>query len=281
MKTISILLPFLLACQSSYVQGDVKYYDVEEEKEAATEEQAEEIEIQDNTPDICKNDYHPIHKGGWSKEYIARYEGEEGIAKEEGLEPDFFNGIEAYRYRDVLETYNNGWFGNETHGWDSTVYVSCDYEEQSGMFLLGWNGTFRSDDTWGQYQEISAIHNPPRKYLSSEYALGYEGEWEYEQSIALNVRVSGSDYPATIALDGLYQDVGFQDITLFDGTVVEAYKLVNSFQMTENNENKEGYIEQYWVKGLGMVREIYINGADGTEILSKELSSYTGISIIE
>ena len=95
--------------------------------------------------------------------------------------------------------------------------------------------------------------------------------------------ISGSPYDSQQSINGLYQDVGFQDITLFDGTTVEAYKVVNSFQIIAegSQEPQKGYIEQYWVKGLGLVREIYINDNDGSEVLSKELSTYSGLEVIE
>ena len=280
---------FLTACGSSFVQGGVNYHqdlDTSSLNDTGGTEKQEEYEPnenQDTSSEICKTDYHPIHIEGWSKEFIAIMDGQEGVAIERSLEPAVFDGIEAYRYQDVLETYKETWFGTEIHGWDTTVYVACDYNAQQGMFILGWEGTYTSDDTWGQTQEIKATHTPPRKYLSSEYALGYEGEWSYSYTLNFEMVISGSPYDSQQSINGLYQDVGFQDITLFDGTTVEAYKVVNSFQIIAegSQEPQKGYIEQYWVKGLGLVREIYINDNDGSEVLSKELSTYSGLEVIE
>ena len=255
---------------------------IEEDTKAETEETEEAQPEEPTQPDICATMYHPIHESGWTKEYIARQNGVEGLAREEGLGTVMENGIEVYQYQDTLETYHSSWFGTETHGWDMTISVSCNHNDQQGMFLLGWTGTFRSDDTWGQWQEMTAKHDEPRKYLPSEYTLGYEGSWSYDYDILLDVQISGGSYPSAQNISGTYQEVGFQSITLFNGEVVDAYKLVHSFTMnTEDGDSIQGYIEQYWVKGLGLVKEVYINPIDASEILSKELSAYSGLEIIE
>lgn len=70
-----------------------------------------------------------------------------------------------------------------------------------------------------------------------------------------------------------------QDITLFNGETVTAYKLVNSYSQAGSTGTTNGYIEQWWVRGLGLVKENHINMDTGAQIASKELTSYTGLSI--
>ena len=67
-----------------------------------------------------------------------------------------------------------------------------------------------------------------------------------------------------------------------DGQEVEAYKLVHSFDLIiEDGDTAQEYIEQYWVKGLGLVKEIYINPIDYSERIAKELSEYSELEIVE
>ena len=75
--------------------------------------------------------------------------------------------------------------------------------------------------------------------------------------------------------------VSLSQITLFDGSTVEAYKVVNTFTITSDTEVQEGYVEQYWVRGLGMVKEIYIDAATQAVHMSKDLSGYSGLSVVE
>ena len=80
-------------------------------------------------------------------------------------------------------------------------------------------------------------------------------------------------------------DAGFQEITILEGTsqvqTVMAYKIINTVTETDQFGNPtESYIEQYWVKGLGMVRENFLD-AEQNITLSKELNSVTGLTVIQ
>jgi hypothetical protein len=44
---------------------------------------------------------------------------------------------------------------------------------------------------------------------------------------------------------------------------------------------ESGYIEQWYVEGLGLVKEVNIDDAQPEPVLTKDLISYTGLSIIE
>jgi hypothetical protein len=44
---------------------------------------------------------------------------------------------------------------------------------------------------------------------------------------------------------------------------------------------ESGYIEQWYVKGLGLVKEVTIDDAQPDPVLTKDLTSYSGLTIIE
>ena len=74
-------------------------------------------------------------------------------------------------------------------------------------------------------------------------------------------------------------------MTLATGDEV-AYKVTNTFVRNGNPPfgapmPASGYIEQWYVKGLGLVKEVTIDDAQPDPILTKELVSYSGLEIIE
>jgi hypothetical protein len=72
------------------------------------------------------------------------------------------------------------------------------------------------------------------------------------------------------------------ELTLFDGTTVSAYKLTNNSLIISDSgfgtSEQDIYIEQYWVKGLGMVKETFEDQTEGTILMTKELSAYSGLT---
>ena len=269
--------------------------------------------------ELCKNDYHPIHLTGWSKTFTATYEGNSAVATEEAVGEVEWNGQTVYAYKDTMSAQGQDTLGTPiTTGWDTTVYVSCGYEGQEGMFMVGWAGTasqcslcFFAPTTYA----VDATLTPYRRYLSPEFAVGAEGSWNYDYNLSINALESncsdGQDNDFDGAVDaadpdcqtgtteagggtpqnqseqvtGSYLDAGFQEITILAGTAnaqtVTAYKVVNTVTQTDQfGQPTESYIEQYWVKGLGMVKEDFIN-ATGDITLSKELSAMNGLTVIQ
>ena len=48
----------------------------------------------------------------------------------------------VYAYKDTMSAQGQDTIGTPiTTGWDTTVYVSCGFEGQEGMFMVGWEGT--------------------------------------------------------------------------------------------------------------------------------------------
>jgi hypothetical protein len=167
-----------------------------------------------------------------------------------------------------------------TYGWDTTQYVQCGWDGP-GMFLQGWEGTVTYS-----YEDIPLAGSivtelsPPRMYLPAEADIGSSGSWSYSYTDSMLIDAgTGSTTPLTQNITGTYTESGFEEYTLYDGTVVEAYKLVNEYSSSDGTTTVTGTIEQWWVKGLGLVKESHIR--DGSELSAKELTAHTGLSVIE
>ncbi len=293
--------------------GEMDDTGVVEETDTATDTDTEETD----TPELCKNDYHPIHLTGWSKTFTATYQGATATAMEEGIGETELNGQTVYAYKDIMIAQESGLFGPIETGWNTTVYVACDYDNQEGMFMLAWAGTATQKNFLGfpTSYEVDATLSPYRRYLSPEFAVGAEGSWNYDYQLSINALESNcadgqdNDFDGSVdaadpecangtteaggampqnqseQVTGSYLDAGFQEITILAGTAqsqtVTAYKVVNTVTQTDQfGQPSESYIEQYWVKGLGMVKEDFIDGA-GSITLSKELSAVSGLSVIQ
>jgi hypothetical protein len=287
---------------------DYEYVDTAETDTGDTEDSdtddTDDTDTQDTQePEICKNDYHPIHQTGWSKTFTATYEGETATAIEEGIGATDWNGETVYAYRDAMILQGTDSLGTPIPidlGWDMTVYVACDYNGQEGLFMLGWSGSFsecqfciyNSFDPTNPWlippteYTIDSTLDPFRRYLGPEFAVGAEGSWAYDYQLNINaVDSTGAPQNQTEQVTGSYLDAGFQQITLFEGTTqsqtVTAYKVINTVTETDQFGNPtESYIEQYWVKGLGMVRENFLD-AEQNITLSKELNTVTGLTVIQ
>jgi hypothetical protein len=240
----------------------------------------------DGAPDYCHNMYHPIHESGWNKTYYAVYNDVEAEAATYGLSPiSTEEGSETFQYRDVVSA------GEESY--DVTLTVSCDPSGQEGMFVTAWSGdvnTVISDLLpIAVPYSVDATLTSPRQYLPPEYALGAVGTWDYAYTLNITASDSsgggGTPSETVYQVEGTFAEVGFEDFTLYDGTTVEAYKLTNSYTMTESglfgDTVTTGYIEQHFVRGLGLVKEKHSDSENGSIILLKSLTSYSGLEIAE
>ncbi len=228
-------------------------------------------------PDYCHNDYDPLHETGWTKTFTATFSvlgdaSATGTATESGLGmttlPD---GTEGYAYTDSITGTN------ET--FDVTTYVACDPGSDEGMFVVGWAGLYSA---YGFVtMDIDASLEPGRPYLPPQYALGSVGSWDYAYNLYVDTTDPSTGTPTSYLTQtsGTYNEAGFQDITLFNGETVSAYKVVNTYTQVSDLGTVNGYIESYWVKGLGLVKEVHLNMDTGATIASKDLTSYTGLTI--
>jgi hypothetical protein len=303
----------------NYEYTDTAEADTAEVEDTGTVEETDTQDTEDTEEtDLCQNDYHPIHTSGWTKTFSATYEGSVATATEVGLGPVQWNGQTVYAYKDTMSATESGLFGPIQTGWDTTVYVSCDFDGEEGMFMRGWEGSATQKNFLGfpTSYEVEATLSPYRRYLSPEYAVGAEGSWSYDYQLNINAVenqcIDGQDNDFDGAVDaadpdcanskkedgspsapqvqseqvsGSYLDAGFENITILAGTAqqqtVMAYKVVNTVTQTDRlGQPSESYIEQYWVKGLGMVKEDFLD-ATGSIVLSKELSAMTGLTAIQ
>ena len=203
--------------------------------------------------------------------FAATFNGDSGTATEEGLGPV---GDDVYAYRDIIATASNSF--------DVQVTAGCDYAGE-GMFTLDWAGSFTLNGLLtGQ---ISANLQPHRQYLPPEYAIGSSGSWEYSYQNQMEWAFDGEEgtTPATVTFTGVYSELGFESYTLPTGESVQAYKLINEYTTSGDLFGapipQEGYIEQWWVKGLGLVKEVSYDNADpSVPLMTKTLSSFTGLT---
>ena len=225
--------------------------------------------------ELCQTEWHPVHLAGWTKTFDAVYNDEAGTAEEQGFGPGTDdNGTLVYKYRDAVST--------PAGGYDAEVMVGCDYDGE-GMFLLQWDADYEYN-LFGFPIPGQAIGylNPYRKYLPPEWATGSVGSWTYDYTILVQeIADSGTGTTQNWAVSGTYTEVGSEDLELFDGTVVSAYKLTNSYTLTKDFETTEGYIEQWWARGLGLVKELNKSTTDGTTLGSKELTGYSGLTPVQ
>jgi len=230
-------------------------------------------------PTACTHAYHPIHESGWTKTFAATYSGNSGTATEEGLGP-VAGEEDVYLYRDTITT--------GTDGYSVEVRVGCDYDGE-GMFVLGWDGDYTMT-VLGLFPlpgTVKSTLNPHRKYLPPEYAVDNAGSWQfdYTSNMEWTMEMEGGDTgvsPATLTYSGTYSELGFEAYTLPTGETVQAYKLINEYTSSVDLFGapipQEGYIEQWWVKGLGMVKEISYDNADtSTPLMTRTLSDYSGL----
>ena len=237
-------------------------------------------------PEICKNDYHPVHLSGWTKTFEATYEGGSGTATEEALPETSWHGRDVYSYRDTMSVMVDNILGMpEEKGWSNTMFISC--SEEDGMYLNGWTGTITNDGfdlaTFQNYDsDVETDFGTGHLYLPYEFAVGAIGSWNnsYTLIVTKTDPTSGAQ-TNTRAVTSIHNEVGFVPYSLFDGSSAEAYKIVYEMTITDDlGQAENNYVEQYWVRGLGMVQEDFLDN-DGAILLSKVLSSYSGLTIIE
>jgi len=248
----------------------------------------EETDTEDtNTQGLCTNEYHPVNASGWSKTFNATYDGGSGTATEEGMPMSSYQGRDVYQYRDTMSVMVDNILGQpEEKGWNQVVYVSC--VDEDGMYLLGWDGVIINDgfdfQTFQNYDsDISLNFGDGHKYLPYEFAVGAIGSWNnsYTLTITKTDPTSGAQ-TNTRSISSVHNESPMvSNYQLFDGSTVEAYKTVYEMTITDDlGQTEQNYVEQHWVRGLGLVQEDFID-AQGNVVLSKTLSAYSGLNVIE
>jgi hypothetical protein len=131
------------------------------------------------------------------------------------------------------------------------------------------------------FGSLLAALDSPRKYLPAEAEIGTIGSWSYSYSSI----VSYSGFDVTVDVSGAYSELGTESITLYDGSTYDAYHLFNEYTLTATIASfgyeltsYDGELEQWWVEGLGLVREENTNLNDGSSVMSRELTGYSGLT---
>jgi hypothetical protein len=114
-------------------------------------------------------------------------------------------------------------------------------------------------------------------YLPADYLMGGVGTWTYSYDIEVATDLG---LPLTLHVTGEYEELSNEDVTLFDNSTYTAYHLGNTYSMADDFGliAINGYLEQWYVEGLGLVAEINTNTDDGSTIMTRELSAYTALT---
>jgi len=162
-------------------------------------------------------------------------------------------------------------------GWDGEEYIACSNRSgEEGLFMTQWDMSILTQGSAvaNPFAEIS----PPRKIFPAEYEVGGAGSWSYSDSATITEASFGG---GTATSEGTYVEDGYEDVVI-KGTSYSAYKLVHTFTVTISasmlNESVNGQQELWYVNGLGLVKERNVNTDDGSTILSRDLTSYTGLT---
>ena len=164
-------------------------------------------------------------------------------------------------------------------GWDGEVYLGCeDRSGNEGLFITEWDMSILTSGTAAAapYAEIS----PPRKVFPAEYEVGGAGSWNYNDTATMTDATMGA---STADTQGTYTDDGFEDITI-KGTTYSAYKLTNTYTMSlttvMGSSVINGQQELWYVNGIGLVKEVNVNTDDGSTIVNRSLTSFSGLTAI-
>jgi hypothetical protein len=145
------------------------------------------------------------------------------------------------------------------------------------MYMVEWDVSATASGT--DLGALLGTLSSPRKYLPADADLGNGDSWSY--SYTVEVTVSG--IPATITVDGAYSEMPMTTVTLFDGNTYAAYHIINDYTLEAGSSfgsllSINGELEQWYVEGLGLVEEQNTNLDDGSDVMSRVLTSYSGLT---
>jgi hypothetical protein len=134
-------------------------------------------------------------------------------------------------------------------------------------------------------ETLSASDTPPRMYLPSEADLGTGMSWTY--AYVLSIYAASYQMQLDINVTGTYVERPSQSVTV-EGETVDAYKLANTYRMEFDGIEgiggeftRDGYIEELWVKGIGLYSEDHsytLDDGTGAQIV-KTLSQFSGLTV--
>lgn len=210
---------------------------------------------------MCTHAWDPLDQSGYSREYDVSVGGSAGTGLQESDGLGWTNsGIQAYLMWDEVTS--------STLGWKGDIYIGCDVDGDPGLYMVEWY----MDLSLGT---VSGIPTSPRKYLPPETDVGNGSTWTYAYTTDVDM---GFGFPMTMSVTGTYEDRGFEDVTLFDGNTYTALHIRNDYTMDMGTGTPTvGTLDQWYVEGLGLVRELNVDSA-GSEVMTRELTRYYGLT---
>jgi hypothetical protein len=248
---------------------------------------SDELPGEDEGCETTCHPYNPVGISGWEKTYLSTFISDvhgtdTALATEQSMGTGYTtSGYEAYK------TWETMTVGGST-AWEGSVYHSCDYVEPSG-FVSGlsvreWNMNISySVELEGSPfspGSVLMILSEPRRYLPDVSLIGTGESWFFDYTLTY-VDTSGSGISISLPVSGSYQDHGLEIIDVA-GVSMEAWHISSTYSMmltamggfTRDYPSEADY---YWVEGLGLVYETHTDTETGAIILSKELTSYSGL----
>ncbi|HCH61311.1 MAG TPA: hypothetical protein DFR83_00805, partial [Deltaproteobacteria bacterium] len=238
--------------------------------------------------EACSNAWFPVDVEGWTKTFaLSGSEGNTGTRTESstGL-------LSSHPESSTGEVYGLS-IDLQTSAWSYTIVqsIGCDTHGE-GVFFHDYAGdwSIMLYDIFEVTGTVETDLSPSRQLLPPEYAVGATGNWNYSYTSTFVTETeygSGSSTveTSTMSYNGTYTETGFETITLATGDTVDAYVLTNEFTASGTPPigfpiPAAGSIKQWFVKGLGLVRQV--TSEDGTdETFTRELESYSGLTVIE
>lgn len=225
--------------------------------------------------DLCENSWYGIHYSGYHREYDVELQLLDlGGGSGTGYQEDYGTGWSVSG--DPVWVMIDAAEGGGT-GWDGEEYVACtDRSGAEGLYMAEWDMSILMNGSalMAPYAELS----PPRKIFPAEYEVGGAGSWSYNDTANITDASFGS---FTADSSGTYTDDGFEDVTI-KGTKYTAYKITNTYTVNIDSplgaQVVNGQQELWYVNGIGLVREVNISTDDGSTIVSRDITSWSGLT---
>jgi hypothetical protein len=241
--------------------------DTDADADADTDTDADADTDADSDADLCENTWNPVHVSGYRRDYTVDYNGTAGTATQAWAGTTYVGSDRAYMVQDDVTAGSDGWTG--------TVNVTCDGD--GALYIPGWTATLGSLGTG------VATVSPPRRVMPPDYEVGAVGSWTYEDDAAITESSLGVGINAHTT--GTFIEEDPESIRLFDGTTYDAYVQSNTYTMTYADtlgglivsDTIDGYVKQWFVEGIGLVKEEHYNYSTGDLLLSRELTGYSGL----
>jgi len=186
------------------------------------------------------------------------------------------SGYEAYKTWEKLVV------GGST-AYEGSVYHLCDHLGTNGLSVAEWNMniTYSVEIEGAPFSPGSVLMqlSTPRLYVNMDKFDSGES-WSFSYTLAYT-DTSGSGMAVNIPVSGSFKDEGMQIVDVM-GESKEAWHISSSYTMQLTaaggfTRDLPGEADYYWVEGMGLVAEEHVDTGTGAVVLSKVLTSATGL----